>query len=364
MHAPNSSIHLNGKDFFQIKKPNRLQAGDTVAAITLSWGGASVFPNRYQAGKQQLEQAFGVKVIETPNALRPAAELAASPQLRAEDLMWAFKNPDVKAIVSIIGGDDSVRLTPYIDLDVIAANPKIFMGYSDTTATHFACLKAGLSSIYGPTFMAGFGENGGLFDYMQQSVARTLFSGDVIGEIKPNTGGWTDDESLSWAKPEDQLKKRPLKPATGIQVLQGDKTAHGHLIGGCIEVLEMLKGTPVWPGLDQWQNSILFIETSEEAPSVDFVVRCMRNYAATGILERLSGIILGRPAKVEPENAIGRYDEAIFHVVNKECGLSHLPIMTQMDFGHTDPMFLIPYGAQATLDPVAKTFSINEAATS
>lgn len=342
-------------------KPKALKAGDTVAAISLSWGGASVFPHRYEAGKRQLEEAFGVKVIETPNALLPSQELAASPKKRAEDLMWAFENPDIKAIIAIIGGDDSVRTLPYIDLDVISKNPKIFMGYSDSTVTHFTCMKAGISSIYGPTFMAGFAENGGLFDYMKDSVRKTLFETDIVGEVKPNTSKWTDDESLSWAKPEDQLKSRPLNDITGVRVLQGNKAVQGHLIGGCVEVLEMLKGTEVWPDKSEWDGAILFLETSEEAPSVDFVVRCLRNYAATGIVERLSAIMLGRPAKVDPEK-IEQYDEAVFHVVNKEMGITDLPIMTQMDFGHTDPMFLLPYGAKAEIDPVKKTFSILESA--
>lgn len=342
-------------------KPPVLKAGDQVAAISLSWGGASVYPHRYQVGKRQLEEAFGVKVVETPNALLPSSELSASPRLRAEDFMWAFENPDIKAIITIIGGDDSVRTLRYLDYDVIAQNPKIFMGYSDATASHFACMKAGISSIYGPTFMAGFAENAGIFDYMRQSVQKTLFSSSPIGEVKENRQGWTCDESLKWSDPESQKIPRPLNPSKGVSILQGTALAKGHLMGGCVEVLEMLKGTDVWPATEEWAGAILFLETSEEAPDPGYFMRCLRNYAETGILEHLSGIIMGRPANVSLDK-LDQYDQALLHVVEKEYGLT-FPIIGQMDFGHTDPMFLIPYGAQAEIDPVNKTFTILEGAT-
>jgi len=119
-------------------KPPKLMPGDTVAAISLSWGGAHTFPHRYLAGRQQLQDTFGLRVIESRYALKDAAWLARNPQARAEDLMQAFADPTIKAIISTIGGDDSIRILPYLDLDVIRANPKIFLGYSDTTCCRMA----------------------------------------------------------------------------------------------------------------------------------------------------------------------------------------------------------------------------------
>jgi muramoyltetrapeptide carboxypeptidase LdcA involved in peptidoglycan recycling len=121
----------------------------------------------------------------------------------------------------------------------------------------------------------------------------------------------------------------------------------------------MIKGTSVWPSQAEWEGAVLFLETSEEAPAPDYVIRCLRNYAATGILNRLSAIILGRPANVQ-DDQLHQYDEALFRVVNKEEGLTDLLLMTQMDFGHTDPMFLLPYGALAEVDPLKNKFSILE----
>ncbi len=342
-------------------RPKKLQPGDKVAAISMSWGGPATFPHRYEAGKQQLQEAFGLTVVETPHALSAPEWLERNPQARADDLMEAFADPSIKAIISTIGGDDSIRLLPYLDLDVIRRNPKIVMGYSDTTVTHLACIASGLVTFYGPAIMSGFAENGGLFPYMVDSVCKTVFSSGPIGTIVPNTAGWTD-EFLDWAEPENQLRKRELNPSEGWNYLQGEGTRRGHLIGGCLEVLDWLRGTPVWPDPEVWQDAILFLETSEGAPSPTEVLRFMRTLAAMGILKGLAGILFGRPGGQVPPEQFGEYDEAILQVVADEEGLTELPIITAMDFGHTDPMLVLPYGVQAEIASDQRRFAIVEGA--
>ena len=330
-------------------KPRRLRPGDRIAAVSLSWGGPATFPHRYQAGKQQLQDEFGLTVVETPHALKDASWLERNPRARADDLMAAFADPSIKAIISTIVGEDSIRLLPYLDLHVIRSNPKIFMGYSDTTITHMVCFKAGLVSFYGPAMMAGFAENGGLFPYMVHSVRKTLFSSATIGKLEPNQAGWTV-EFLDWAEPENQSKKRTLNPSTGWKVLQGQGTWQGRLIGGCFEVLDWLRGTDFWPEPETWKGAILFLETSEEAPSPSAVLRGLRCYAAMGILKELSGILFARPGGQVPIEQFDEYDQAILQVVAEEEDLRNLPIISHMDFGHTDPMLILPYGLQAEID--------------
>ncbi len=330
-------------------KPPKLNTGDKVAAITLSWGGAGLMPHRYEAGKRQLENEFGLIVVETPHALRDPDWISRNPQARADDLMQAFADPSIKAIISMIGGDDSIRILPFVDLDVIRNNPKIFMGYSDTNVTHFACWKAGLSSFYGPSFMAGFAENGGMFPYMIESVRQTLFSSEPVGQLRPNTDGWTV-EFLDWADPNNQNHQRQLNPTTGWRWLQGDGVKRGHLIGGCLEVVDWLRGTDYFPPLSDWQDAILFIETSEESPSPYQVTRMLRPLAAMGIFKTLSGILVGRPGGNIPPERFIEYDKALLSIVVEEEGLVDLPIITNMDFGHTDPMCVMPYGMLTELN--------------
>ncbi|BBB47922.1 S66 family peptidase [Pelolinea submarina] len=344
-----------------LTKPQNLHPGDKVAAVSLSWGGPGALPARYQAGVRQLEEAFNVQVVEMPHTLADPDWLHAHPQARAEDLIQAFSDPHINAIFSTIGGDDSIRTLPYLDLEVIRNNPKIFMGYSDSTITHFACLKAGLGSFYGPSIMSGFGENAGLFPYMAASVRKTLFESQPIGALSPNTDGWSD-ELLDWGDPKNQSISRKRKPCTGWKFLQGRGIHSGRLIGGCIEVLDWLRGTDVWPDTEEWEDTILFIETSEEAPSPQAVERMLRSLAALGVLKRIHGLLVGRPGGQVPPEQFAEYDQAILNIMVEEEGLKNTPIVTAMDFGHTDPMLVLPYGAQTRIDCDQQIIEITESA--
>jgi muramoyltetrapeptide carboxypeptidase LdcA involved in peptidoglycan recycling len=340
-------------------KPHKLNPGDKIATVSLSWGGPGTFPTRYEIGKRQLQDEFGLQVVEMPNTLKEAEWLARNPKARAEDLMQAFAEPSIKGIFNTIAGNDSIRLLPFVDLSLLRSNPKIFLGYSDTTISHLLCYKAGLVSFYGPSIMAEFGENGGMFPYMIQSVRQTLFTSAVIGEVKPNTDGWTV-EWLDWANPETQTRKRKLSPCTGWKFLQGSGLHRGHLIGGCLEVFDWTRGTEIFPAREQWTKAILFLETSEDAPPPEYVLFTLRAFAALGVLRQLSGILFGRPGGQVPPDQFEEYDRAILQIVREEEGLTDLPIITNMDFGHTSPIFVLPYGLQAEIDCDHKRFSILE----
>jgi muramoyltetrapeptide carboxypeptidase LdcA involved in peptidoglycan recycling len=171
--------------------------------------------------------------------------LAGSPsEAGAADLMEVLKDPSIHGIISTIGGDDSIRMLPFLDYSVIRDNPKVFLGYSDSTITHFAFLKAGVTSFYGPSLMAGFDENGGLPPYMAESVRQVLFTPSPSWLIPPNSGGWTC-ASWDWADEKRNEKKRTLQRCSGWKWLQGKGQHRGHLIGGCLEVMYWLRGTPV-----------------------------------------------------------------------------------------------------------------------
>ncbi len=342
-------------------KPKMLRPGSRIAAISLSWGGPGTIPDRYQIGKRQFEEEYGATVIEMEHALRDAVWLSKNPKARADDLMAAFADSTIDGIISTIGGEDSIRTLPYLDVDLIRSNPKVFMGFSDTTISHAACFKAGLLSFYGPSFMAGFAENGGMFPYMVDSVQRTLFSPGPIGIIEPNRAGWTD-EYLPWENPKNQSIRRKLNPCTGWKFHQDEGVVEGQLFGGCVEVLDWLRGTDYFPPASDLQSAVLFLETSEDAPPPSFLAEFVRCLAAMDILEGLSGILLGRPGGGVDPNTFHAYDTALCETVREEYGLNEIPIVTNMDFGHTDPMFVIPIGMKVQIDSTRQEIAIDEAA--
>lgn len=341
-------------------KPERLKAGDRIAVVSLSWGGPGTFPDRYAVGKRRLEEVFGFEVVEMPNALKPADWLAKNPKARAEDFMQAFADPSIKGVISSIGGDDSIRLLPFIELSIVRDNPKVFVGYSDTTVSHFVCLAAGVVSFYGPSVLAGFAENVALHPYMLNSFRQLTCEASSPGEVAPNTAGWTVD-MIDWGLPIEQQTQRTLQPSSGWRWLQGSGTARGHLLGGCIEVMDWLRGSEIWPGRERWKGAILFLETSEEAPSPEAVRRMLRALGAVGVLSNLSAILFGRPGGHQNRVDDSQYDEVLTGVVRDELGLNY-PIVSGMDFGHTDPIMTLPIGIQAEIDCGRKAFRIVEPA--
>lgn len=337
-------------------KPKKLTKGDKVATISLSWGGAGDIPHRYEAGKRQLQENFGIEVVETKNALKSAHWIYKNPKARAEDLMEALEDKSIKAIISNIGGEDSIRTLPFIDLETIKNSPTIFIGFSDSTITHFCFYKAGVTSFYGTSTLVGFAENNGMHQYQIDDIKRTLFSSQPVGIIEPNKSGWTS-ERLEWTNPNNQKKPRKLEKNTDWCFLQGIGITKGQLLGGCLDVLEFLKDTDYWVKPNDWKETIMFLETSEAKMPPDNFRWILRNYAASGILRNISGLIVGRSY----DNLYWKeYEEILLKVIKEEQGLNELPIITRMDFGHTCPTFTIPYGILGQIDCDSRTFSIIE----
>lgn len=341
-----------------LNKPKKLNKGDKVATVSLSWGGAGDEETlwRYNQGKERLENLFGLKVVEMPNTLKGSEFIYNNPQKRAEDLMNAFADKSIKAIFSCIGGDESIRMLPYIDFETIRNNPKIFIGYSDTTITHLICLKAGVVSFYGACVLNEFAENINMHEYTVKYINKVLFSNEAIGKIE-SSDFWTS-EYLPWIE-ENKYTARKLLKNTGYELLQGKGIVQGRLIGGCIEVLEMAKQTSIWPEDNSWDDAIMFIETSEDMPEPQYIEYWLRNYGTIGVLNKIKGIIWGKPYD---NKYYEEYKTAIYKVLN-ELSLSELPVLYNMNFGHTQPMIVLPYGAMAEIDCNEKSFSILESGT-
>jgi muramoyltetrapeptide carboxypeptidase LdcA involved in peptidoglycan recycling len=191
-------------------------------------------------------------------------------------------------------------------------------------------------------------------------VRQNLFSNELIDEIPRNTDGWTT-ENLDWSDKENQNIKRILNSPNEWNFIGNIRNiAKGRLIGGCLEVIQFLNNTQLWPNLSTWDQAILFLETSEEGIEPYAVTRFMRNLAAQGILKRLSGILFSKPGGRNMTAAcFPEYDQALLSVF-EEYTIPLIPIVTGMDFGHSDPMWVLPYGAMTEIDPDKKTVRILE----
>lgn len=339
-------------------KPLKLTSGDKIAIVSLSWGGLGdeEFIHKYEIAKSRLEKDFGLEVVVMPNALKGSEYVYVHPELRAKDLMDAFLDTSIKGIFCAIGGDDSVRILPYVNFDIIRNNPKIFMGYSDTTVSHFMMNKAGIVSYYGPSIMAEFGEYVEMFDYTENAVRKLLFENSKGYEIT-SCDYWSDDH-VSWSKNNIKIKKKTRPEEHHYEVLSGSGVITGELLGGCLDVFPMIVGTEIWPTKGEWKGKILLVETSEDKPSPDLITYYLRNLGAQGILSEINGIIVGKP---QDEQFYEEY-KSVYLAVLREFDCESLPIIYNVNIGHAVPTGLLPLGVQYEIDLDKKTIRLLESA--
>lgn len=344
-------------------KPTHLSKGDTVAIVSLSAGtlGEPWAIHKLYIAKERLENDYGLQVVVMPNALKGRDYLYQHPEARAEDLMAAFKDNSIKAIFNAIGGDDTIRLLPYIDFDVIHNNPKIFTGFSDTTSNHFMMYKAGLISYYGASIMTNFAEYVKINDYTAKMIQHTLFKPRQTLDI-PSAPYWYDDEDEKiWWKEENINTLRQYHPEKiGYEILQGSGIVEGELLGGCLDVFIEVLGTSIWPSKDEWKDKIMFLETSEEDMPPEYLAWYLRNFAAQGLFNVIKGIIVGKPARRSKYEV---YKEVYKAVVGQEAKHPEIPILYNVNFGHAEPIGIIPYGVKCRLDADKKTLTLLEPAT-
>lgn len=339
----------------EFRQPSPLKCGDKVAIISPSSGMPFLFPWVYEQGLKRIEDVLQLMPIEFPTARKSPEYLARNPKARADDINAAFSDSSIKAIFATIGGNDQIRILPYLDKSIISKGPKIFMGYSDCTNLHLFLWNLGIISYYGGAVMTQFAMGGGMQKYTIESLKKALFN-PPIGTIAVSSE--YSDADLEWADTANLTKTRPLYPGKSWEWYNSDhQIIEGRLWGGCLEVLALhLSIRKYLPDVDRLHGIILFIETSEELPSDGFVYRFIAALAEIGLLQKLKAILVGIPkaqfcGKQPPE---GR--DAF--VVNQKTAIKNalidyainLPVIFDMNFGHTDPQMILPNGGLVRID--------------
>lgn len=334
-----------------MSKGKRLIPGSTIGIVSPSWGGAGAFPHRAEQGVKSLHQ-LGFNAIFAPHARNNKRFVSDTAANRAQDIHDMFADRDVKAIIASIGGDHSCHLLPLLDFDLIANNPKIFMGYSDITVLNVAIWKkTGLTTFNGPALLTDFAENPKIHPFTEEYFLKTVTLVEPIGEIHPSPQ-WTE-EVLDWREKKDLERPRHFLVSKGWTWLKEGR-AEGFLIGGCIESLQHLRGTDYWP---DWENAIFFFETSEDKPSPETIDGILMDYENMGIFAKLRGMLVGRPMSYSEEEKQDLRDR----ILERTAGY-RFPITTDMDFGHTTPQFILPIGCKARIDTSRRRFEVIESA--
>ena len=276
--------------------------------------------------KEKLEE-LGFDLSFSSNYFEHDLFDSASIASRVEDLHEAFVDPSVDAILATIGGFNCNELLPYLNYDLIAQNPKIFCGYSDTTALLNAIYaKTSMQTYMGPSYSSFKIEAGQA--YQTEAWLRAMTQDDY--DLVPSKE-WSSDP---WYDP---TKPRHFMPTEWKVYNAG--SALGTIIGGNLSTFSLLRGTPYAP---QAENYILFVEEAEGYPPEHF----LRELAA--LLQAYpnpQAVIIGRfPKECEMT------EEILLTILDKHPLLKNIPVLYDVDFAHTQPLFTITIGAQATLD--------------
>ena len=334
----------------------RLCPGDRVAIVAPSNGLAPSFPGVYERGLDALRK-LGLEPVEFPTARRKSDELYREPESRARDLHDALRNREIKGMISVIGGYESIRLFDHLQPRVFREYPSFIMGGSDATTYLLFARRAGIIGFYGPSVMAGLSQMDDLPAEYRRHLEHFLFGRWDEYEYAPYrsfTHGY-----IGWGGTGGGGIEKLQPAGSGWTVLQGEGSVEGHLWGGCIEVVEFLKGTRYWPPPAFFENVVLFFETSEEKPAPERVGYMLRNYGVAGILERASALLMGRP-KDYTAAEISRLHKLIVQIVAQEFSRADLPVITNVDFGHTDPKLIMPIGGRVRVDATLKRIILTE----
>ena len=335
----------------ELIKPGHLKKGDLVATVSPcnGWAGDPDKKWKYELGVSRLQE-LGLRVVAAPNSMRGSEYLSNNPKARAEDIMWAFENKEVHAIIANVGGNDSIKIIPYIETKLIRDNPKIFIGYSDVMNLHLLCYHSGLSSFYGDNLLTTIADQAGWHEYSKKSFVKTLFDPSPIGMIEPSND-WTFEPSDPIAK----SKKRRYFPNDGYMIVQGSGSASGRLMGGHTGMIE-LEGTPIELKAEDYDGAILFVEDIPDFFDEEGIRAYFEYFGRKGILQRLNGIIIGKS-----NEAVDFSERAgIIRQIVSDLYSCSIPIFYGLNFGHSSPICILPYGSLAELDCEGKSFSIME----
>ena len=328
-----------------------------IAIVSLSSGIAGEPSVRFETdiGLRRLEE-LGLNVKFMPHALKGLEYVEKHPEKRAEDLLAAFRDPDIDMILCAIGGDDTYRLLPYLfehNELADAVTDKPFLGFSDTTLNHFMLHKAGLRTFYGQSFLSDLCELGPQMHPYTRKYFEELVTTGGIREITPSDVWYRERERFA---PDQVGVRLPALPDHGFELLQGPAVFSGKILGGCIDSMyDMFNGDryadmPVlcrkyhlFPEAEDWKGRILLLESSEEKPTPEVYRRSLEYLKEAGVFGAVSGVLAGKPMD---ETYAAEYKQLLKEVI----GDPDLPVVFNVNIGHAMPRCIMPFGREAAVD--------------
>jgi muramoyltetrapeptide carboxypeptidase len=311
-------------------KPRRLSTGDLVGLIA---PGGVMSDDEIQTGTRHIE-SLGLRVRHGDNIRLRRGNYAGTPAQQVQDLHAMFEDRDVKAVWGGRGGSGGSLMLPLVRYDLLRANPKILVGFSDVTALHLAVHRhAGLVTFHGPASISTFS------DYSVAHLRAMLMEPQPRFTIHPA---------------EANAKRAAENPAY-LQRAIVPGVATGRLIGGNLSVLSALVGTPYAARIP---GRLFFLEDVREAPYR--INRMLTQLAQGADLAKAAGAMLGIFSRCEPP--AGEPSLTLAETIDDHFSAQRYPSAYGYSFGHVAHHFTIPLGVRARLDTTAGTLELLEPA--
>ncbi|MEV6488081.1 S66 peptidase family protein [Actinoplanes sp. NPDC051633] len=331
--------------------PPKARPGDRVAVISPSWAGPGVYPEVHELAMRRLRDEIGMEPVEFPTTRR----VDAPPQDRAADLMAAWADPSIRAVFATIGGDDQITVLPHLDPAVFRAHPKPFFGYSDNTNLLNWLWTHGLAAYHGGSTMVHLARGAGLHPVSAGSLRAALFD---AGEREITPVDSFSEEDNAWGTPAALTTSPPAIPSPGWVWHRADRVVSGPTWGGNLEILSWNLAANRWiRPVEDYAGCVLMLETSEEMPSAHEVFRMLRNAGERGLLQQFPAVLMATGkatffASPRPPEQRQKYRDDQRDAVLRALEAYHPSAMVVfgVDFGHTDPQWILPYGGRVTVD--------------
>ena len=313
--------------------PNKLKKGDEIRVIAPSGSLSRLDDKNFIIAKNRFEE-MGLKVSISKNAYTVNEYSTSSIEERIKDLHDAFKDKNVKMIICAIGGYSVIQLLDKIDYDLIKNNKKIIIGYSDNTALLNAIYaKTGLITYLGPNFTDFAVKQG--FEYTLEYFKKVVFEHCEI--TIEDSKEFSDDQ---WYIHQDN---RVFLPNTGRKIVNKGKTGEGIIVGGNLCTFQLLQGTEYMPSI---KDKIIFLE-DDDLTGNSFIFEFDRNLHSLMLqkdFDKVKGLVIGR---MQLGSKLSKDD--LEKLLKEKEKLKEIPIIINMDFGHTRPLFTIPIGGKCII---------------
>ncbi len=304
-------------------------------------------PRRLKRSIEQLEE-LGFEVKKGEHISEKTDFTAGTIEQRVEDIHDMFSDPEVDIIISTIGGYNANDLLEYLDYDLIKKNnDKLFVGYSDVTVLLQALHEfANVQAIYGPMALPQFGEYGGILSFTKESFLEIINNINTGKKYSLPVSDEFTEEFLLWD--EDDNRERKMEENTGWYIASKGKSK-GVLKGGNFRTLMTLAGTKYFPDLS---NSILFLEDDADESSAT-LQRMLIQLSQQENFSELEGLVFGR---FQEDSNISL--EAFSKIIKRTIKNYDIPVIANVDFGHTDPILSLPIGKKVKVDTNKKDITI------